>query len=294
MARNGWPKLLGVGAVLVALSLAMSGCATIAGQLTVQSRHEAQVAKKLAAENKYKPSVGDCWQTSYNGRFDYFTWTTQPPVSCSEKHELYTYAVLKLTHTYTGSEFTSDGNLKSAIDNDSFDVCDGYLANHIGELDRTDERLNDVAFLPRTTEWDLGARWVRCDVSILELGAPVDKPVLLQLPAWAKLKTEIATDPGQFDNCINVPGGATATGPFVKGAVFASCTKPDWLLEGYETFVGSPPVAYPGAAGFASTYQTECAQPYTDATHLTYPVYPTASQWKQGELRFQCWVGTKA
>ena len=295
MARGTTPRRLAIGVIVVALSVAMattlSGCVAVAGNVTEQITHGAALKQHQSGVDAYKPAVGDCWKATYNGDIQYADWTTKPPISCSEPHQLYTFAVLQLQLPHSGSAY-SRGYEKSSVSNDALNTCQSYQNHQYGDAPPLDGLLKLKVYIPRNAQWNLGARWVRCDFNVFAVGSSISNPKLANLPPLSVIKAQLISDTGRFDYCINNPNATASTGLKIKGAVFASCTAdPQWTLKSYM----SPPFAtttgYPTLTQFQSIYQQQCADRFGDAAHVTYAYFPTKSDWAQGNDESECWAG---
>jgi hypothetical protein len=274
-----------VVSVIVAATFSLSGCATLAG---VVKKSEASLVKSS------KPKVGDCWKASFRDDSGLGDWGGRPAVSCHATHQLYTFAVSHLEHTYKGKLFDKAGYVYTAIWNDARGTCKGTELNEFSALQPTATRDDVESYLPDERLWDLGARWVRCDIGILAVGSPVQRPVYEKLPSITVLTRQITTAPTQFDYCTNIPDGATV-GPRGVGSVFANCLDhPLWTLEAYFPLTPGPGGADPTPSAAVAQYKEECQSKFADATHVTYAYYPSQSDWSDGYKDYECWIGLKS
>src|ERR1700742_2504899 len=94
----------GMAALALAVTVTLSGCATLVGNVIVQNAASNALHKKDAAEakkDKGKPAKGDCWVSTVSYS-NYAVWSTRKPVSCDKPHQLYTFAVLPLVSHHSG------------------------------------------------------------------------------------------------------------------------------------------------------------------------------------------------
>ncbi len=294
MALGTTPRRLAIGAVIalsVAFSVTLSGCVAIAGNVTEQITHGVAVAQHESGVNEYKPAAGDCWTATYDGDIQYADWSTKPPISCSQPHQLYTFAVLQLQLPHSGSAF-SQGYEKTAVNSDALNTCQSYQNREYGDAPQLDGLLKLKVYIPRNAQWNRGARWVRCDFNVFAVGSSITDPKLANLPPVSVITAQLVSDTGRFDYCIDNPNSTAATGPKVEGAVFASCTAdPQWTLKAYMALPFLTTSTYPTSAQFLSMYRQQCEGRYATVGRITYAYYPTKSQWDSGLTTSECWAG---
>ena len=257
------------------------------------SKAAAKAAAKAKAD-KGKPTKGECWQATLKYADAYANWGSRRPVSCDQPHQLYTYAVVTLDQAHKGSEFTKAGYVRSAVWDDALDTCSSKDNVDLDDFDETGGRLYPESYLPDEDRWKAGARWVRCDIAVLAVGSSVAHPSLGNLPSYASLLKAAQETTSPYGFCVNVPGGIGSGGPKGKNAVYADCTdNPQWRLQGNETIVAPTNDDYPTAAELNAAYLVSCKNLYADATHITYPYYPSKNAWDDGTNTLECWVGRK-
>jgi hypothetical protein len=279
--------MLALVALALSVSLAMCGCVQVASSITTSLG-----SAKTNDRDKGKPKTGECWAGSFKGEDSYGNWNGGAAVSCSAKHELYTFAVKHLEDAHSGALFTSAGYVHDAIWQDAFNTCDDAETDLRADLDGTDQRDTLETYLPESKQWNAGARWVRCDIGILALGSSVAHPQFEDLPAVAELRSEFKSTPKLFDFCTTIPVDGSG-GPKGKDAVYANCLdNPQWMFVDDDALLPGSDDGYPSKASMTADYQRLCASKYADATHQTYPYYPSRSEWKEYET-FECWVGRK-
>jgi hypothetical protein len=241
-----------------------------------------------------KPKACECWQGTFARVDSDANWVGNPPVKCSLPHQLYTFAAPTLVGTHKGKLFDKKGYVVDAVWNDALDTCQGAEGPEISNLDDTVARVYLAYFLPEEQQWNAGARWVRCDVGVLAVGSSVAHPNLDPMPSFAALKTAMGLAPEQFDFCVNDPGGTGSGGPKGSNAVYADCRdNPEWELHEYQPIIQGDGTSYPTPEQMTAQYLLTCDHPNADATHVTYPYYPSKSDWDDGYQELECWVGRK-
>ena len=289
-------RMVAVAALAAAAGMLLAGCSATRGAYT-ETREPLHGSASVLPVDAGKPTAGLCWRATYDGAIQYADWNPADnggPVSCAKTHQLYTYAVLPLALTHSGTEFDSSDTLVASIASDASDTCSNYLDDNVGQVDNQDGRFEYKPFVPLRSEWKAGARWVRCDINVFKIGSSLSDPTLENLPSFSTLESELSSDPGQFDLCTSVSGGSISGGPRAPNAVFASCAgDPQWRMIRYahlpDIAAGAP---YPTAAAWADAFQTLCS-PLVDSKHVAVPVYATKSEWANQNYAFECWAGRK-
>jgi hypothetical protein len=283
-------KALAATAIVVSLGLLLSGCVATVGNIVV---HVAK-ANKAATAAKGKPHTGDCWQGSFKFSDGYANWVDRSPVNCSETHQLYTFAVPQLKSVHKGKLFNKKNYAYTDIVNDAYDTCESAEELDLPELDLTVARIYIEDYLPEEPQWDAGARWVRCDITVLAIGSSVKNPEFAALPGWDDLNRAMLHDATEFDYCVNGPTGVNSDGPESSEALYANCdASPKWTLKEYDDIYSGPDDKYPSQAELDSQYQTACAAPYTNDRYFTYPYFPSKTDWTNGDEQFECWIGRR-
>ncbi|MCU1468971.1 MAG: hypothetical protein JWQ39_120 [Glaciihabitans sp.] len=215
-------------------------------------------------------------------------------MNCAGTHQLYTFAVPLLAYVHDGKLYDSKGYVANDVQDDAFKTCDDAETSDLPKLDDAAQRIYLETFLPTERAWNAGARWVRCDVSVLAVGSSVAHPLFESLPTIAALKSSISTDPAEYDFCVTDPSGMGAGGPKGSGAVYADCSdSPQWILKKFvfpPQDVGAPS---PGQAALTSDYNQDCKSKYSNKTHTTYPYYPSTTDWTHDNTVIECWVGVR-
>ncbi len=283
---------LAVVALLVVAG-GVSGCAAVAGNIADQVAMGQARTEPPKLGPDAKPGAGDCWKSTYKNANEYADWNNSKPVSCYTTHQLYTYAVPALKGTYTGSEYNSSNYLKMKLANETSNLCNNVMDEHLPPVDPSNsQRLDVISLVPTTSQWNDGARWVRCDVGLIAFGSKYDDPVLENLPSLAKLTSLMRSKAPTLAYCANDPQGSAA-GPYSKDAVYANCEDhPEWFLADRYS-VPSPSGSYPSRDTMTAVYRAQCQSYWSNATHVTFPYYPSKSDWASGYQVVECWVGKK-
>ena len=290
MHRKSWPKVVGATVGVLSVGLLLSGCVATAANIAV---HVAASARKAAA-TAGKPHTGQCWQATFKDVDGYANWGGRPAIACSTPHDLYTFAVPTLKAVHKGKLFDKKGFAYDFIENDAFDTCTGAENAELSSVDELAVRLVVETYLPEEPAWNAGARWVRCDIGVLKVGNSVTHPDFEVLPTQSTLNAVMRDAPEQFDFCVNDPGGVGSGGPKGVNAVYADCRdNPDWKLNHYQEVLSGSSGMFPPPAEMKAQYERGCESAYTDATHITYPYYPSTSDWSSGVQQIECWVGRK-
>jgi Septum formation len=290
VGRNRVANAIAATAIVVCLGVLLSGCVATVGNIVV---HVAK-ADKAAIKAKGKPHTGDCWQGTFKYSDGYANWGTRPPVTCSESHQLYTFAVPQLKSVHKGKLFNKKNFAYTDIVNDAYDTCEAAEELDLPALDVTVARIYLEDYLPEEQQWDAGARWVRCDVTVLALGSSVEHPEFAGLPSWSVLNRAMLHDASEFDYCVNGPTGVNSDGPKSSEALYANCdANPKWTLKEYDDIYSGPNGNYPSRTELEAQYQTSCASVYTNDRYVTYPYFPSKADWANGDEQFECWLGRR-
>jgi Septum formation len=284
-----WRRTVLAALVVVTATLALSGCIATVGSVVV---HAAASARK--AHDSAKPAKGQCWQSTFADAEDRANWGNRPAISCSAPHQLYTFAVESLDPLYTGKLFDKDGEVQANIWKDAGDRCGFDESSDLPSTDPTVGRIWLEFYVPDEEAWDAGARWVRCDVGVLKVGSSLAHPEFENLESFAALTHALSTDSSQFDFCLDDPGQPLSNGPKGKGAVYANCAQsPQWVLNSYVGLENGSSEAYRTAEEMQGIYVQTCQSQFTDATHVTYPYFPSESDWMSSDRQLECWVGQR-
>lgn len=242
----------------------------------------ADTEKPQAAEettDPERPEVGQCHDLSAGQVLE--SADTEEPVDCSKDHTSETVFVGTFKPAAQGepSELTDD-----AANQQASATCRGKAAQYLGATEGA-LQLTQVEvfwFVPTLEEVDAGAKWLRCDVVVLER-----ENDLMQLPESMKgaLKGEAGLE--EFGLC------GTAR-PGDKNFERVVCSKEHaWRAISTVGIGGSE--KYPGTASVRGAGEEECESQARAAqgSSLEYEYgweWPTKAQWEAGQRYGLCWV----
>jgi hypothetical protein len=270
-------RLAAAGGLLV-VALIASGCSAIenaTGHLT-----------GLTAT----PRVGDCWRVTYDNAQKSEDWEGTGAVPCTTTHETYTYAVGTITQKFTGSWLDGKGNPRADVDNAAFRVCRAEQARVLPHLTPNEALLYPTYYIPSASQWNAGARWVRCDLTEIRVGSLFASPDLTPLPTrFADLVAALDANPKKFALCEDDPAN---NGPDGDQTTYASCTRPsDWTLVFTKSVPGAIGSAFPGTTALKALGDAECVTVYSKNDHVATAVYPSATTWtKYNDRALDCWL----
>jgi hypothetical protein len=195
-----------------------------------------------------------------------------PPVDCTERHTLETYAVLR-----------ADG----ALDGGRLDAMGERCVQRVQEFLGGDYEPTAVSvyyFGPSRAQRAEGARWVRCDVGVV-----TDTAFAGVRRLTGSLQDAFADGvPPAYRRCLRSSPDPVAPQPLV------SCRQPHFAQQ-MPTSVDleQADAAYPGMDRLAERAQAECAR--TVRAQLpeagqALVVVPTAAMWRAGVRTAQCWA----
>ena len=238
-----------------------------------------------------EPRVGDCWTTEdYNwGLWD--SWRGDPAVDCEEDHESYTYSVLDLLDGFD-EIYLSNGFVIEEPAQLAYDSCYEAIGEFMGAPIDGYSRMVAQYFLPSKSEWKDGARWVRCDALVYQIGSSVWEQVFAELPDdETELIEALDDDADYFDMCLDTDEGFTGYGPyFSETAVYSYCSgDPMWRLDGYDTIPGEYNTEYPGDDVMAQ-YAADGCLAEMDPRDWGYAHFPDADTWMTGDRSITCWA----
>lgn len=274
------------GAIAAAIVLAgsLAGCSTIS-TLVSHLRSETQ-----------KPTAGQCWSSNYEEAQTAADWNTGP-VSCSQSHQLYTFAVVSVTSS-ASSWHNSAGDLDDSIATDAYQACDKKLAVFLPTV-VPGGRLSEFFFVPSDRAWKQGARWVRCDIGVLKAGSSFASPAFAALPSSISvLLRQAQSEPDLFADCVNTTDPSGKSGPYDDPkATIADCTGDyQWKYESEFPILDDDTgdAAYPSDEVFNAQSQKKCGDA-ADAAERGWIAYtPTEKQWTNGNHSGECWFGQAA
>jgi hypothetical protein len=275
-------RILALAAVIVATGLAVSGCAVVS--------FVNQVGTKFS-DSAAKPKVGQCWNATYDDVSTTPTSGRTTGVPCAESHQSYTVAVETVKGSFTGSWVGTPGHVSEEVDAAAGAACVARQKQLMPNLTRDAVLLLPTYKLPSVAAWKRGARWVRCDVSEIEVGSPIAAPKLADLPTdFGILTATLAATPATFAYCVNDPNG-DKDGPTSSGAVYADCTgSPDWTRRVTETIPANANGDYPSVKSIGAFAVKVCSDKYRTKTVDTFYYYPSKSGWADGDHLLDCWT----
>ncbi len=246
------------------------GCSALSGQATSAT-----------------PKVGDCWQGTFAKVQKSENWTGRAAVTCTTKHQFYSYAVAKITKKFSGGLVGKNGTARQDVDDAAYAACYAEQLKVLGTVDPTGRILPNY-FLPNPAQWTGGARWVRCDVSELRVGSTIAHPQYADLPSFATLVAALKSNPKQFALCEDDPANNGPDGAFTT---YASCTgASDWTLLGHGNLTEAAGSAYPSTTAMQAEAAVACKQFAVSKGHVAFYEPPTQTEWDGGDRQVDCWV----
>ena len=276
-------RVLVITVVAAAVAVALSGCSGV--------RQIVSTVGHAFEGSSLTPAVGECWQSTYAIAEQAATWSHGLPVQCTSSHESYTYDVPPIDHEFSGSwlEPGTDGQMRTDIANAAWETCWNRIGDIFPTLDDKQHLLYVGYYLPSLAAWDKGARWVRCDISLIQIGSTLAAPRLARLPA--SIRTLIAVDektPEKLELCIDTKDPSATAGPLdAPGATYADCTgEPQWRQGNYDFLPGDSTAIYPDDATIQAFIDTTCG---TDPEGW-FAYNPSQDTWDGGDREVDCWV----
>jgi hypothetical protein len=267
---------------VAAAALSLSGCAALL--LLVPG-------STGGSSSSAQPAVGDCWHSTFTQAQTLASWTGEGRVACTGAHQLYTYGVAQVTSS-ASTWRTSGGDLDSGIATAANTACEAKYGAFIPSSGAQGGRLQRYFFVAPVPAWAAGARWVRCDVGVLEVGSPYQDPRFEALPPRiATLVGQVTAHPDAFTDCVTTTDASGNTGPLDDpNALIADCTQDyQWMFEFALTVPGDDGVPYPSDAEIGNFTQTNCGDPADAAGRGWIAYVPTAEQWDAGRRDASCW-----
>ena len=237
------------------------------------------------------PEVGDCWTTDDYNWGIWESWRGDAAVDCEEDHESYTYAVLDLLGDFD-EIYRSNGFAIAEPAQLAFDSCYAELDELMGSPLGDYSRMISKSYLPSKSEWKEGARWVRCDLLVYEVGSSLWEQVFAELPDDESTLIDARDDDADyFDFCLDTDEGFTGFGPYFSDtAVYSYCSwDPMWRLIGSDTMPGEYNADYPGDDAIEQYAMNGCFAG-TDPQLWGYAHYPDYNSWFTGDRAITCWA----
>lgn len=277
-----------VSAVAVAgLTVACSPSADPAGDRDKPAGRSAAAGSGSTRENAgasapAPPRAGECRDLGYAEVSLFSDETRTTP--CAKKHTAYTFAVKKLPRdiAFTGVAIEND-----AVQNFAGESCRTAFARFIGgdAAERALSRLTVTYFVPNQRHFDLGARWVRCDVVALQ-----SANVLADLPRRLRSILDVHSALERFGVCSTAEPGSA-------GFRLVMCSQDHAYRALAALRLGGSHAPYPGEPVARGDGRQRCEDLVDDALGpgggYTFGwTYPSAADWRAGQRFGYCWHKT--
>lgn len=282
--------------VLLPVVLTLGGCASAEDIAAIDNDTTASASdgspstdptnEPANTENEPEPSipvpeVRDCRQLNGDAVYAGFTDASAQTVNCSDRHNAQTVYVT----TARGSQ---KKHLKSGDGDALFEAmlpeCRKRLASWTGsDLGRLSRSMFGVVVgVPPAKDVELGATWIRCDVS---LSGVDDRPIALP----RKTRGVLSKERSDYDLCVR--------GKFSqRGTTILSCAHKHDSRSIASIPLGDTSKPYPGESDVIKRLKRRCtteALNYRDPSSRYGYTYPTKPQWKLSTGFGTCYVQTK-
>lgn len=315
---------------LLCASLCLSGCAQLhAGVAGVAELSPSTLlSSRPAPDGVYLPSTtarvfGRCWNATYAEVSTWKTWRGGDHVPCTEEHTTYTYAAEDLPDELVLEIDAANSDramlaLQDDISDAIADICGTEFGHLFPTLTERQTLVTWFSFLPSESDWEQGARWVRCDVAVYALTATSDRevaqgepqasgddedsasrpsaPELLALPESVHdLIAAVQRRPTDFEYCLDDDGAGKADGPrHSSTAVTVPCRDdPLWTYLGWENLPEPRGAPYAGEDAVFAAAQAACDDASMlrgEGEHWGWIYYPSEEGWNEGSRTVQCWT----
>jgi len=283
------PRTLAALSALAALSSLLSGCSSsgesasgLAGAET--NRSSGPKATETAASPQQPtspPEIGQCRNLAFS---DLSLFSNQAKaVPCENGHTAYTFAVERLPDTIA---FEGVSIQNKAVQSEAAQSCSTAYPAFVGgnAPTRALARLTVTYFLPRQRDFDLGARWVRCDAVALKTAQS-----LAPLPNDLKGLLDDETALAKLGLCSNGDPGAA-------GSTLVMCTQPHTFRALAALRLGDDDAPYPGVDATEARGQ-RCEDVVrgelgVDGGFTFGWTFPSAADWATGQRFGYCWNKT--
>ena len=240
------------------------------------------------------PAVGACWAASVSTIQGDSSWGSGSSIPCTERHDLYTYAVPDLAGTFTGGLYDSDNYLKQQIADAAYTACEAEQTKQFASLANHEFRVAFSFFLPSESAWKAGERWVRCDLSLMTFGTLLSKPHYDALPAIAStFLTGIAGAAKHYELCLTTSEAVSEdSDPLnAKSATIADCADdPQWRVGAVKYYPDGADVPFPGIDALDKVANDICG-PAEEGGIIVITYEPSADTWANGDRIVDCWRG---
>jgi hypothetical protein len=200
-------------------------------------------------------------------------------VPCTQPHTSYTFAIVQLPSqvAFKGVQVEN-----ASVQTAAAGRCHQAFTRFIGGDDQTRAlaRLTVTYFLPRQAGFDLGARWVRCDVVALQSAK------------------SLADLPSKIQGFLDSPSALTTYGVCSQGQPGSSplvmCSKQHQYRALGAFRLGGNKAPYPGQTVIADMGTQRCkpliARKLGVSGGFTYSwTYPSTTDWSAGQRFGYCW-----
>jgi hypothetical protein len=270
------------GAALLTASCFGSGDTPSSSAPASEAGAKSPVTQSPTPTPEPPPENGACRQVSVKGLRTIVN--DDPTVACKRKQTTVTFAVANIPASASrGALSAADEQVEAAADR----ICQKRFTRYAGgsHADRRLSMLTPTYFLPSSEQWNIGARWVRCDIY-----AYTTPTALADLPPNLKNALERDAIAEDFNRCSPVS-------PSEPRFRHVACSEPhDWRAVAIQT-VGKPKEHYPGSKTVQDRAQRLCEAPVRDyldtqeAFSYGFEV-PQRDSWTEGDRAALCWART--
>ena len=225
------------------------------------------------------PQAGICRDLTY-GAIGHYSDDTKP-TRCSRPHTAYTFAVEQLPKdvAFDGVDIGND-----SVQEEASLLCRKEFPAYLGgdASTRALSRLSVTYFLPSQQQFDLGARWVRCDVIAVQ-----SSKVLADLPDPVKGFND-------SDNALADYGLCSQGEPGTSDSTLVMCNQEHTYRALAALRLGSDKDTYPGDSVVRDEGQQRCDDYISQTLGLgggySYTwTYPSSDDWANGQRFGYCW-----
>jgi hypothetical protein len=301
-----WVWRVGALLAIVLAAVFLGGCAAVTPTTSLAAGHAGGASSSAVPGSEPTPlpsAFGRCWNEPYNSVSVWTTWQGADYVPCAEAHTTYTYAVENLpareaaAFTMALSESQSaqsESAARSAIAEAAAETCEVEFEYLVPTRRDEYSLVSSFAFVPSDTEWEAGARWVRCDIGLLIYSTPQSVPRFATLPTdITDLALSVQRYPHQYEVCLIPPSSSESNVPHADGAVAVRCDEGEaWHFFASVPVGYAPESGYPGVENLSAASASACR---TAADELDEPdayvwwFYPSENGWADGSRVASCW-----
>ena len=229
------------------------------------------------------PTVGQCWTLPDTTSADtWHAWAGGPAVGCAATHTAVTFGVAAFSaeEAYPAEGVAYSGPVRAALDSGCYPpAVDKQVVG---------TRVYRYMYFPTAEQWSVGARWARCDLSILALGPTAGTALA---PLTQSQDEIIAAAHTSYQKCLTQQGDPSTVGPATSSAdaTWVDCAGVyTWkFADGWKMTEGT----YPGEEKTKATEQQVCKS-VRDILLGAYTAvsWPTQADWDAGLRSVQCWI----